>query len=193
MIDFLEGTLASKTTEAVTVCVGGVGFHALVPVSTYGEMPPAGGKVHLLTYLYVREDQLTLYGFATEPERALFVRLLDVNRIGPSVAMQVLSSCNVEDFRRLVSSGDVKSLASMVKGVGKKTAKRLILELEGELAEPEGEGTAAISSPAAANAVKALVELGVGLQNARQQVQEKMEELGADVDESTLINAIFSD
>jgi Holliday junction DNA helicase RuvA len=193
MIDFLEGTLASKTTEAVTVSVGGVGFHALVPVSTYGEMPPVGEQVHLLTYLYVREDQLTLYGFATESERALFVRLLDVNRVGPSVAMQVLSSCNVEDFRRLVSSGDVKSLASMVKGVGKKTAQRLILELKGELAEPEGEGTAAISSPAAANAVKALVELGVGLQNARQQVEEKLEELGPDVDESTLINAIFSD
>jgi Holliday junction DNA helicase RuvA len=193
MIDFLEGTLASKSPEAVTVSVGGVGFRAMVPVSTYGEMPRTGQKVHLLTYLYVREDQLTLYGFATESERALFIRLLGVNRVGPSVAMQVLSSCQVEDFRRLVSSGDVKSLASMVKGVGKKTAQRLILELKGELAEPEGEGTGAVSSPAAANAVKALVQLGVGLQNARHQVQEKMEELGKDVDEATLINAIFSD
>lgn len=193
MIDFLQGTLASKDPEAVTINVSGVGYRALVPVSTYAEMPREGDTAQLLTHLYVREDQLTLYGFATEDERSLFRCLLDVNRVGPAVAMQVLSSCPVEDFRRLISSGDIKALANMVKGVGKKTAQRLVLELEGELAEPEDEQSKPLSSPAAATAIKALVELGVGMDDARQQVEEKMKELGPDVDESTLINEVFSD
>lgn len=192
MIDFVEGKLASKDPDGVTVSVGGVGFYAHVPGSTYAAMPALGESVQLLTYLYVREDQLTLYGFATEAERRLFKRLLEVNRVGPSVAMQVLSSCSVNDFRRFVSSGDVKSLASMVKGVGKKTAQRLILELKGELAEPEEEGGGELTSPVAANAVKALVELGVGMEGARKQVKEKMKELGPDVDEATLIQEVFS-
>lgn len=193
MIDFLEGTLTSKDTDAVTINVGGVGMRALVPVSTYGEMPAIGSETQLLTYLYVREDQLTLYGFATDDERSLFKRLLNVNRVGPSVAMQVLSSCPVQDFRQLISSGDVKSLASMVKGVGKKTAQRLVLELEGELAAPEEEQDVPLSSPAASTAIKALVELGVGMEDARQQVKEKLKETGPDVDESVLINEILSD
>ncbi|MFP4176301.1 MAG: Holliday junction branch migration protein RuvA [Planctomycetota bacterium] len=193
MIDFVEGKLASKSPEAVTVNVGGVGLHALVPMSTYAEMPAPGESAKLLTYLYVREDQLTLYGFATEQERSLFTRLLDVNRIGPSVAMKVLSSCPVDDFRRLVSSGDVKSLASMVKGVGKKTARRLILELEGELADSEEDAEAPISSPEAATAVKALVELGVDVGEARSRVRDKIKELGQDTDSSTLVSAVMQE
>ncbi len=193
MIDFLEGTLTSKNPDAVTINVGGVGMRALVPVSTYGEMPSIGSKAHVWTHLYVREDQLTLYGFATEDERTLFRRLLNVNRVGPAVAMQVLSSCPVQDFRQLISNGDIKALANMVKGVGKKTAQRLVLELEGELAEPEEKQETPLNTPAASTAVKALVELGMGMEDARQQVKEKLQDLGPDVDESTLINEVFSD
>ncbi|MFW5923099.1 MAG: Holliday junction branch migration protein RuvA [Planctomycetota bacterium] len=193
MIDFVEGRVASKDPENVTIDVGGVGLRALIPVSTYAEIPPIGDEAHLLTYLYVREDQLTLYGFATKDERSLFQRLLNVNRIGPAVAMQVLSSCPVEDFRQLVSNGDVKALANMVKGVGKKTAQRLVLELKGELAEPEEDRKTTLNTPAASTAIKALVKLGVSMDDARTQVEKKLKQMGPDVDESALINEIFSE
>lgn len=191
MIDRLEGTLLSKTPAAVTVDVGGVGFLAHIPLSTFGALPPRGEKVRLFTHLYVREDQLKLYGFATEQERELFQMLIEVNRVGPAVAVQVLSSCPVADFKRYVSSGDVKTLASMVKGVGKKTAQRLVLELKGELAEPEEEG-ALPAGGAAADVVKALVSLGETQSRARKMVRRAVKKLGADAGEEVLMREVLS-
>jgi len=118
MIDSLQGTLTSKSPAAVTIEVRGVGYLVQVPLSTFSAIPEPGARVRLLTYLYHREDQLKLYGFATEAERELFLALVGVNRIGPAIALQVLGSCAVDDFRRYVLAGDVTALARLVKGIG---------------------------------------------------------------------------
>ena len=91
MIDFLHGRLASKTPTAVTILVAGVGFRVQVPLSTFEALPGENAEVRLLTHLHVREAEMSLYGFATEAERELFRMLLGVSRIGPMVALRVLS------------------------------------------------------------------------------------------------------
>lgn len=192
MIDSLDGILASKTPAFFTVEVGGVGFKVQVPLSTFSASPQEGQRVRLLTHLYVREDQLKLYGFATEAERKLFLALVGVNRIGPGMAPQVLSSCNVEDFTRFVMSGDVTALTSLIKGVGKKTAQRLVLELRGELAEPADQDSPADWGAAAEGAVKALISLGESPSGARKLVKSALEKLGPEVDVEALIRETLS-
>ena len=192
MIHSLEGTLASKTPAEAVIEVSGVGYDLNIPVSTFSELPPVGDTTRLLTYLYVREDQLTLYGFASEQERDLFTMLLDVNRVGPSVALGVLSSCSVDDFRRLISDADVSALASMIKGVGKKTAQRLILELEGELADLGAQEEPSLKTSPASGVIKALVRLGEKPATARKIVKEALEKHGPDVDEETLMRDVLA-
>ncbi len=192
MIDSLEGPLIWKSPAAIKVAVGGVGFLVQIPLSTFGAMPEAGSRVRLLTHLYVREDQFKLFGFATEAERGLFQMLVGVNRVGPGVAIQVLSSCSVDDFTRYIEAGDVKALTALVKGVGKKTAQRLILELRGELVEAGQEAELAALSPAASDVVKALVSLGESPSKARKTVRRALDRLGADVDQETLVREALS-
>ncbi|MBS3762206.1 MAG: Holliday junction branch migration protein RuvA [Planctomycetes bacterium] len=192
MIDTLEGTLTSKSPTEATLKVGGVGFLVNVPISTFSGLPATGENVQLFTFLYVREDQLKLFGFATEAERQIFVRLLDVTRIGPSVALKVLSSCSVEEFKSLIGAGDVKQIASMVKGVGKKTAQRLVLELKGELAEVEDQEQL-LANPVAGDVVKALISLGESEKNARKIVENALEKLGPDAGEEELMREVLAE
>jgi Holliday junction DNA helicase RuvA len=192
MIDSLEGRLASKTPTTATVEVGGLGYLVHIPLSTFAAIAEPGERVRLFTHLRVSEDELKLYGFATEVERDLFLTLLGVNRVGPAVAMKVLSSCSVQDFFRYVQAGDVKALATLVKGVGKKTAQRLILELKGELAEAEGEEALAEESPVATVAIKALISLGETPSDARKAVKAALERLGPNVDQETLMREVLS-
>ena len=192
MIDSLAGKLTVRTPTALTVEVGGVGFEVQVPLSTFSEAPRVGQPVRLLTHLHVREDQLKLYGFATDKERELFRMLVGVNRIGPGVAIQILSSCNVDDFRRYVMAGDVKALASLIKGVGKKTAQRLVLELKGELVISEEQESLAAVNPAAEDAVKALISLGETPAGARKIVKRALDKLGPDADEQALMREALS-
>ena len=187
MIDSLEGSLTSKTPAAVTIEVGGVGYLVHVPLSTFAALPEVGRRVRLLTHLYVSDDQLKLHGFATEEERKLFLALVGVNRVGPAMAMKVLSSCSAEDFTRYVQAGDVTALATLIKGVGKKTAQRLVLELKGELVEAEADVELLAKSPAAADVIQALVSLGENPSQARKAVRRALEELGPDVDGETLM------
>jgi Holliday junction DNA helicase RuvA len=191
MIESLEGTLTSKNPTMLTVEVGGVGFLVQVPLSTSAVMPEPGRRVRLLTHLHVREDQLRLFGFATETERRLFLMLIGVNRVGPAVALHALSSCSVEDFTRYVMAGDVEALATLVRGVGKKTAQRLVLELRGELAQLEAEPADALS-PAAADAVKGLVSLGESPASARKAVQKAVKKLGPDAGAEALMREALS-
>lgn len=192
MIDSLEGVLASKTPAAVTLVVGGVGFQVHVPLSTYSALPEPGARVRLLTHLYFREDQLRLYGFATEPERRLFLSLVGVNRVGPGVAIQVLSSCSVDEFTRYVMAGDVTALTRLVKGVGKKTAQRLVLELKGELVESADADGAPLAGLAAEDAVTALVKLGESPATARKAVRRALKKLGPDADVESVVRQILS-
>jgi Holliday junction DNA helicase RuvA len=133
MITFLHGKLIESLPTQVVVDVHGVGYEALIPLSSFDKLPPPGQDVKLLTQFVVREDAHTLYGFMTAAERDLF-RLLtnSVSGIGPKTALNILSGMNAVTFRGAVANGDVKSL-SQISGVGKKTAERIVVELRDKI------------------------------------------------------------
>ena len=129
MITFLHGKLVEALPTQVTLEVNGVGYEALIPLSSYDKLPAPGHEVKLLTHLAVREDAHVLYGFMTAQERERFRMLINtVSGIGPKIALNILSGMNVTAFRGAVAKGDVKAL-SQISGVGKKTAERIVVEL----------------------------------------------------------------
>ena len=133
MISFLEGTLAEAwPTRAVINCQG-IGYELLIPVTTFDHLPKPGEKVRLLTHLVVREDAHTLYGFFSTGERDLFRLLLHhVSGVGPKTALSILAGTTPQTVRDAVASGDTSTLAKL-KGLGKKTAERIVLELRDKL------------------------------------------------------------
>ncbi|MEY4006420.1 MAG: hypothetical protein RLZZ221_2516 [Verrucomicrobiota bacterium] len=133
MITFLHGKLSEALPTQVVVDVNGVGYEALIPLSSFDKLPQPGGEVKLLTHLVVREDAHVLYGFMTAAERELFRLLINsVSGIGPKTALNILSGMNAVTFRGAVANGDVKSL-SQISGVGKKTAERIVVELRDKM------------------------------------------------------------
>jgi holliday junction DNA helicase RuvA len=129
MITFLQGKLVEALPTQVVIDVDGVGYEALIPLSSFDKLPQPGHGVKLLTQLVIREDAHTLYGFMTAAERDLFRLLVHtVSGIGPKIALNILSGMNPVAFRGAVANGDVKSL-SQISGVGKKTAERIVVEL----------------------------------------------------------------
>ena len=133
MITFLHGKLVEALPTHVTVDVNGVGYEALIPLSSFDKLPQPGQPIRLLTQLVVREDSHTLYGFMSSEERDLFRLLINtVSGIGPKTALNVLSGISVTAFRGAVAGGDLKSL-SKISGVGKKTAERIVVELKDKI------------------------------------------------------------
>jgi Holliday junction DNA helicase RuvA len=133
MIAHLRGILAAKAVERVVVDVHGVGYHALIPLSTYYILPNLDEPVTLLTTMHVREDAIRLYGFATEAERMLFELLVGVSTIGPRLALNMLSSLDAADLRQAIAHGEVAKLQA-IPGIGRKTAERVVLELQEKVA-----------------------------------------------------------
>jgi Holliday junction DNA helicase RuvA len=165
MIAFLNGELVVLYPTFAQVDVGGVGYELQIPLSTYDRLPQPPARVRLLTHLVVREDAHTLYGFATDEERDLFRLLINnVSGVGPRLALAVLSGASVAHFRQCVVANDVVSL-SQIKGVGKKTAEKIIFELRDKLGVSEAwrasDKTAVSSQESAINdAVLGLIALG---------------------------------
>jgi len=129
MIAHLQGVLAVKTMEQVVVDVHGVGYQVSIPLSTYYSLPNLQESVRLFTTLHVREDAMRLYGFATEDERALFELLVSVSSIGPRLALNMLSSIPAVELQHSISHSDVARLQT-IPGIGRKTAERVVLELQ---------------------------------------------------------------
>lgn len=129
MLAYIQGILALKTTEYVVLDVGGLGYKIHVPLSTLDKLPAEDRKVLLHTYMHVREDGITLYGFYKEEGLRLFEFLLSVSGIGPKVAINVLSNIDHAPFYTAILTEDIKQL-TRIPGIGKKTAQRLILELK---------------------------------------------------------------
>src|SRR3982075_958 len=128
MITFLDGKLASALPTQAIIDVGGVAYEVFIPLSSYDKLPAAGQPVHILTHLHVREDAHILYGFMTAAERDLFRLLLNnVSGVGPKLALAVLSGMSVASFKAAVVAGDIAAISTM-KGLGKKTAERVVLE-----------------------------------------------------------------
>jgi Holliday junction DNA helicase RuvA len=173
MISFIEGILAERRPTHVVISCNGVGYHAAIPLSTFDHLPPIGDSCRVLTRLVVREDAQLLFGFATEEERATFDLLLAVSRVGPKLALAMLSGMSVADVRRAIATEDFGRLAS-VPGVGKRTAQRICVELKDKFAVevaafPEsgrpGSGDGTINE-----AVAALVVLGYSRSEAQEAV-----------------------
>jgi len=129
MISFLRGTVVELLPMRLVIEAGGVGYDVHIPLSTYDRLPQPGAEAKVLTHLVVREDAHILYGFASAEERDLFLLLVNnVTGIGPKLALAVLNGATPVMFRGLVVAGDIASM-SKIKGVGKKTAERIIVEL----------------------------------------------------------------
>jgi len=133
MITFLRGKLVEALPTQAVIDVNGVGYAALIPLSSYDKLPPPGSDLKLLTELVIREDAHTLYGFMTAAERDLFRLLVNtVSGIGPKIALNILSGMNPVAFRGAVANSDVKALSS-ISGVGRKTAERIVVELRDKI------------------------------------------------------------
>lgn len=132
MIGRLEGLVLDKSAEGVLVGVGGVGYEVLCPLTVIDRLPRKGATCTLSIHTHVREDQITLFGFADEAERRLFRQLIGVAGIGPRLALACLSGLDAEALAVAIANEDVKKLSS-VPGIGKRTAERLIVELKGKV------------------------------------------------------------
>jgi len=177
MIAYVSGTLVDKDPETAIVDVNGIGYRVHVPTSTYQRLPDPDEEVTLHTYHYLREDDESLYGFATKAERTVFETMTGVSRVGPKLALSALSSMSPTELRDHVMEED-KSRLTEISGVGKKTADRLIVELRDPLAELDVfDDSAPISggsdarAEARADALKALTELGLSKADAERAIR----------------------
>lgn len=132
MIAQLSGTLLESSFTSCVIDCGGVGYEVQIPVSTFDKLPRPGEKATLKIHTAVREDAITLYGFATGEERKLFRLLIEVSGIGGKLALNVLSSTSIGAFCAAVGASDVKAL-SRINGIGKRTAERIVVELRDKL------------------------------------------------------------
>lgn len=178
MIARLRGRVLEAYPNRLVVDVHGVGYEVIIPISTYDRLHVAEGmEVDLRTHLHIRETAHTLYGFATEEERDLFLMLIDrVSGIGPAIAMAVLSGMPVSRFKSCVVANNATEL-SRIKGIGKKTAERIILELKDKVgvADTWQDAAAGAVTPAAADAELALIALGYKQVDARKAVRKVLE------------------
>jgi len=180
MIAFLEGLLAEALPTQIVVNVHGVGYHVMIPLSSFERLPAVGTSVKILTHLVVREDAHVLFGFSSAGERDLFRLLLHhVTGVGPKIALSVLSGMSVEMFKAAVVVGDTAAI-SKISGVGKKTAERMVLELKDKVGvAAEWEAASAENAPtprdqAAHDAVLALISLGYKQVEAHKAVKQAM-------------------
>ena len=173
MIARLRGKVLEALPGRLVVDVNGVGYMITVSLSTYDALNPVeGSEVDLRTHLHIRETAHTLYGFASDAEKDLFLLLIErVSGIGPAIGMAVLSGMPVEHFKNCVVNGDAAAL-SQIKGLGKKTAERIILELKDKVGVAEAwEAAAGDAVPSAAiDAESALIGLGYKQAEARKAV-----------------------
>jgi Holliday junction DNA helicase RuvA len=195
MITFLHGKLVEVLPTHVTVDVNGVGYEALIPLSSYDKLPPPGQTVTLLTQLVVREDAHTLYGFMSADERDLFRLLINtVSGIGPKIALNVLSGISVTAFRGAVAGSDLKAL-SQISGVGKKTAERIVVELKDKIGMAGAWEAASARRGLSADeqrlndAVLALMALGFKQVEAHDAIRQAQAVLGAQATVEDLVRA----
>ncbi len=176
MIAYIRGILAEKAPTRVVIEAAGVGYELLIPISTYEKLPREGGEVKLFAQHVVREDDEQLFGFASEDERELFLKLTGVSGVGPKIAVAILSGASVSELATTIAAGDAKRL-SAIKGVGKKTAEKICVELRDKVRSlmfaAKAEGGAALS-PIVNDALNALRALGFNEETSTKMVTEVM-------------------
>jgi len=181
----LEGVLIESTPTRVVLDVGGVGYEALIPLSTFSQLPEEGKTVALRIHTHVREDALQLFGFASDCEREVFQLLIQASRVGPKLAQTILSGMDARELAAAIRGGDVAALKS-VPGVGSKTAERIVVELRDRIGEALLAGLQESSDPSGAarepdlrhQLVSALTNLQTPKPKAERVADEVIGELG---------------
>jgi Holliday junction DNA helicase RuvA len=196
MIAQLTGLVVRSEGSSLVVDVNGVGYQVFVPATVLSALPAAGTKFTLITHLIVREDELTLYGFANQIEMSAFKILLGVSGVGPKVALALLSTLEVSDLARALSSSDTRAITK-VPGVGPKLAQRLCLELGDKMAafafEQRTERAAAGAKTAQENAAyEDVIEALVGFGYSRPDARKATDRVFADAKERGDVGALIT-
>lgn len=182
MIAFVRGNFAVKTTTRVVVDVNGVGYDLQISLNTFSAISNKDSGL-LFTYLHITENAHTLFGFAELAEKEIFLQLISVSGVGASTARMMLSGMRPDEITRAIVQGNTRQLES-IKGIGKKSAERLIVELRDKLGKQSLEapvmvgGIAVVSKDA--DAVNALIALGIGRPMAEQAVKKTMNNITTD-------------
>lgn len=193
MIARLKGQLHLLSLNSIIVDVNGVGYHVQVPVGTPGRIKPGDdGDVSIHIHTSVREDAITLYGFATAEEKRLFTKLTSVSGIGPKLGLAVLSDLNPSEFIRAVRNSDVKAL-KQVSGIGKKTAQRVILEMKSSVDEFEFAELAPAETAKAGGAADDLRSALVNLGYADAEVDGVVSVMADDLDDGAELEPLIRD
>jgi Holliday junction DNA helicase RuvA len=174
VFESIQGRLALREPTRAVVEAGGIGYLVHVPLSTSEALPAVGKEARLFLHPVVREDEWRLFGFATSREREVFRSLLRVSGVGPAVGLTLLSGLGCDEVVRAIATGDARAL-TRVKGVGRKTAERAIVELRGAFKDG-APGSVASAEPAgpSGDAVRALEALGMDPTEARRRVQAQL-------------------
>ncbi len=195
MYAYIKGTLQQAGPGRIIVENGGIGYNILVPANVISLLPPVGEQLKIFTFLHVKEDAFSLFGFLSKDDLDVFGMLLGVNGVGPKGALAVLSAMTTDALRFAVLAGDAKAIAK-APGIGTKMAQRIILELKDrlKLTDVSGETEEGVSAPAASGnktardeAVQALVALGYSSSEAFAVVSKV--EITADTDVETILKA----
>ena len=186
MIAYLEGTLKQLDATRALVVTTGVGYEVHISLSTYYKLE-GKSSVAIEIYTHVREDALSLYGFATTEEKYAFEKLISISGIGPTLAQKILSGIDAADLADATARNDVRKLSS-IPGVGKKTAERICLELRDKLALPATTAPAAPTRLSVDDDVQsALVNLGYRPKDAEIALEKTRQELGGDAEFSAVL------
>jgi Holliday junction DNA helicase RuvA len=181
MIATLEGILEYRDNDSIIINVGGVGFQVYAPGSTLSQLASVKGKVFLHTHLHVREDNISIYGFSSSEELALFKNLISVSGLGAKLALALLSTFKPEQLVMAIASGDI-DLLSQAPGVGKKMASRLVVELKGKLGKEWKEVAPPLATDSA-DAVAALIGLGYSVAEATRAISKLPDSEGLSLEE----------
>ena len=173
MYEYIYGTLAEVNPAEAIIEAGGIGYKILISLGTFSEIEHKGGQsVKLYLYHLLREDDEALYGFAGKEERALFTLLISVSGVGPGTARMMLSSMSSEELQNAIVGQDVRKIKA-IKGIGTKTAERIILELKDKIVKGEGRPAAAVGVNSAVRdeAFNALILLGFSKPNVEKALE----------------------
>ncbi len=183
MIAYISGTLVATSENAAIVEAGGIGYEIIMSNRALSRLPQRGSQARILTWLQVRDDGFSLFGFLTQEEKELFLRLVGVSGIGPKVALAALTTFEPDELTRLIVEEDVKGV-SRIPGVGKKSASRIVLELKGSL-EVGGASQGGAQTPNGAVALASETLMAMGFSPTEAEVA--LRDAPADADETTLI------
>ena len=184
MIATLEGQIAQTSADSLIVTIGGVGIEVIAPYSTTEKL--GAGRAFLYTRLVVREDSLTLYGFGTVGERDLFDAVLKISGIGPKIAIAMLSTLTVDHIRSAVLN-DRPEIISRVPGIGKKTAQKVVLELQDKFAHRLDALPADAEDDTTSELIDALTGLGYSVVEAQTAIQQIPLDAPSDLEEQLLL------